>query len=417
MIGAIQDGIYYDKPIGNSFCLMFLKISKSVHSSDLATDLSELWKLYDDLKNGKIKDLDTHIDHHHHGNLSVLLGYGSKIFDGIVSGVKKKKPNDLIYEKGFRGPNISGGEPIAFGSGINFSKDIVKNHAIEDHIIIQFIADAEMFTNRAIVETWKHINKRQRPILNISTFYTGFKRIDQRGWLGFHESISNIPKQEREKVIAINKSLSDQDNWLINGTYLAFINFIIDLQKWEKLSLSEQEIVIGRKKITGCPVIGFDNNGTPISDPNCPVPGTSEVLEYGNEEFREYKPIEEKKFTYFNNYKSLSKSHIHRVRKSDNNAPADFRSLRIFRQGFEFLEPFEKSPGFRVGLNFVSFQNKPQNIMKMLTLPHWLGRSVNTNYYGKVSGLEAFISARAAGIFFVPPFSKTESFPGSGMFS
>jgi hypothetical protein len=68
-------------------------------------------------------------------------------------------------------------------------------------------------------------------------------------------------------------------------------------------------------------------------------------------------------------------------------------------------------------LNFVSFQNKPQNIMKMLTLPHWLGKSVNTNYYGKVSGLEAFISAKAAGIFFVPPFSKSESFPGSGMFS
>jgi hypothetical protein len=52
-----------------------------------------------------------------------------------------------------------------------------------------------------------------------------------------------------------------------------------------------------------------------------------------------------------------------------------------------------------------------------LTLPHWLGRSVNTDYYGKVSGLESFISARAAGIFLVPPFIKNESFPGSVIFT
>ena len=58
MAGNMQDGIYYDRPLGNSFCLMFLKISRSVHSSDLAKELSELWKLYDELKRGKVKDLD-----------------------------------------------------------------------------------------------------------------------------------------------------------------------------------------------------------------------------------------------------------------------------------------------------------------------------------------------------------------------
>ena len=417
MVGTIQEGIHYNTPTGNSFCLIFLKISKPIHASDLSIELSELWKIYMDLKIGKINDLDIHTDQYYSGNLSVLLGYGPKIFDGIVSGIKKKKPIDLVNEKGFRGPNISGGQPIASGSGINFSKDIVKNHAVEDHIIIQFIANAEMFTNRAIVETWKHINKRQKPILDISTFYSGFQRVDHRGWLGFHESISNIPIEEREKIIAINNSVSDQDNWLINGTYMAYINFIVDLQKWEKLSISEQEIVIGRKKTTGCPVIGLDKNGNPINDPDCPVPGTNEVLEYGNEKFREFRPIEKKMSHDFNKYKSLSKSHIHRVRKLNDNTNTNFSSLRIFRQGFEFLKPFEKYPGFQAGLNFISFQNKPQTIMKMLTLPHWLGRSVETNYYGKISGLEAFISARTAGIFIVPPFSESESFPGSIMFS
>ena len=31
--------------------------------------------------------------------------------------------------KGFQGPNIRGGDPIIYGSSLNFSKDIVKNHA------------------------------------------------------------------------------------------------------------------------------------------------------------------------------------------------------------------------------------------------------------------------------------------------
>ena len=417
-MGNIQDGIYYNKPVGNSFCLLFLKISKSVHTSDFAKDLSELWKVYEGLKVGKLNDLDIQTNHHTHGNLSVLIGYGPKLFDGIVLGLKKKKPTDLIHEKGFRGPNISSGEAIAFGSGINFSRDIIKNHAPENHIIIQFIADFEMVTNLAIVETWKFIKKRQSPILKISNFYTGFKRSDQRGWLGFHEGISNIPKKDREDVIAIkNTSVPNQDKWLENGTYMAFIRFIIDLEKWETLSLHEQEIVIGRKKTTGCPLIGFDKNGNPIGDPDCPIPETNEVIENGNEKFREHKPADEKNIPSPGMYKSLSKSHIYKVHKSDNHRSEDFKSFRIFRQGFEFLESYEKYPGFRAGLNFVSFQNKPQNIMKILTLPHWLGRSANTNYYGKVSGLESFISARAAGIFLVPPSIKNESFPGSVMFS
>jgi deferrochelatase/peroxidase EfeB len=79
------------------------------------------------------------------------------------------------------------------------------------------------------------------------------------------------------------------------------------------------------------------------------------------------------------------------------------------------LEPIDKPPGFQVGLNFVSFQNRPQKIMKMLTSQGWLGRSM-TDEYKKINGLEKYISARAAGIFLIPPINKNELFPGSIMF-
>lgn len=70
MVGSIQDRIYYNRTLDNSsFCLTFLKISRPVNSSDLAKELSELWKIYDELKKGKVKDLDTDYNHSHHGNL------------------------------------------------------------------------------------------------------------------------------------------------------------------------------------------------------------------------------------------------------------------------------------------------------------------------------------------------------------
>ena len=57
---------------------------------------------------------------------------------------------------------------------------------------------------------------------------------------------------------------------------------------------------------------------------------------------------------------------------------SDVTSFRIFRQGYPYLEPHSTEP-FRVGLNFVSFQNSPERLIGMLTSDGWLGR---TNFGG-----------------------------------
>ena len=76
----------------------------------------------------------------------------------------------------------------------------------------------------------------------------------------------------------------------------------------------------------------------------------------------------------------------------------------------------EKNPGFQAGLNFISFQNNPEKLIKILTLQQWLGKLVNVKYYKNIKALEAFNSARAAGIFLIPPLNQNELFPGSIMF-
>ena len=70
-------------------------------------------------------------------------------------------------------------------------------------------------------------------------------------------------------------------------------------------------------------------------------------------------------------------------------------------------------PGFRAGLNFVSFQDTPSRLLKMLTQGSWLG---GTNFGGDEQGhpeLASLLSVYGAGVYFVPPVVAGEPFPGA----
>jgi deferrochelatase/peroxidase EfeB len=111
----------------------------------------------------------------------------------------------------------------------------------------------------------------------------------------------------------------------------------------------------------------------------------------------------------------LNQSHIGRTRHIDQIDSDDPVSRRIYRQGFEFIEPLSKASEntFRVGLNFVSFQNDPSRLLFMLTDSNWLG---NANFGGDIQDTASnqLLSVQATGIFFVPP--KENLFPGSSLF-
>ena len=145
----------------------------------------------------------------------------------------------------------------------------------------------------------------------------------------------------------------------------------LDLQFWRSLDKEIQEILVGRDKVTGCPLIGVDRDNHPIKDTRCPVRGTFEVVEKGNESFREHP-----KYGIRTSYgvlpnKSLEFSHIGRTNKVDRISPATNQSYRIYRQGFDFLEPHTSNPFLRLGLNFVSFQNRTHKLINMLSSPNF----------------------------------------------
>jgi deferrochelatase/peroxidase EfeB len=402
------------------FAIAFLRIANSLTSSEIVEYLRGLWKMYSDLKKGVVGDLPGH--RVPSGGLSVLLSYGQNIFR--IPGITKKIPRDL-REKQFREP-ISG-EPILDGSGVKYSFEEPRNLGITEHIAVQFISTSQLATYRAVVETWKYI-ARIKPSnggINLTTFFTGFRRDDGRSWLGFHDEISNMKSsRERRKAIVIDSVKNDlvhQDFWTSGGTYLAFLRIEINLSTWEQIERRDQDILIGRDKLTGIPIVGIDKNGNPIRRPN--TPPFSEIRSF-DKKFHEHpnyfkKPsVNTSKETRIDLDKSirlLSQSHIGRTRHIDHIKSEDPASRRIFRQGFEFIEPsyYDSSKPLRLGLNFISFQNDPTRLLFILTDPNWLGNS-NFAGTGKIPGMKDFLTVQACGIFFVPPTEKP--FPGASMF-
>ena len=413
MSSRLQEGIYYraKPPIGSSFCVLSLRASTS-RIEDIGRTIREIWDHLIHLKKGITVDLKIDSRHRKIGNLTVLLAYSSKFFE--LPGSKKTRPSSFSDSWNFRPPAPDGGGPIAEGSGMTYSPRTFENHLLNDHLLFQFIADGEFYTKRACVEVWKALHKFEKKTghsnLRIMGMYPGFQRPDRRNWLGFHDGVSNLKSHERLHVISVDsRYLNGRDKWTAEGTYLAFMRTGLDLEKWEDIPVTLQEISIGREKLTGCPLIRVDKNKNPIKDSRCPVPGTSEVLDRGNEYFREHPP-----YGIRTEDRILEQSHIGSTRPIDRIPAWDKRSMLIFRQGFEFLISSKESPGFVAGLNFVSFQNTPERLFSALTYRHKLAQK-NSELVTTAPNLENFMSVFAAGIFFVPPFARNEPFPGANI--
>jgi len=406
--GKLQEGIYHApgaRP-GKFFNILFLRASPGLNARQVGEAFGKLWQMYQDLKNGKLRDLPG--QSLPAGDLTVLVGYGANVFK--LPDIQRQLPNHIKDFGAFRSPLPTGGGPLLIGSGLRYADDVKTNPATEE-IAVQFIAETQLAVNRPVVETWKALQNMSDPAtgaapLLLTAFYGGFQRDDGRSWIDFHDGISNMKSSERSGAITI-KPRPPEEQWIEGGTYLAFLRIAINLTVWQKLNRQQQELLVGRNKLTGCPLISLDSEGNPVTKTGCPVTGSMDVLSPGNEAFFEPDTVSET---------ILQQSHVQRA--NHHLTPvSDRSSLRIFRQGYEFLEPLGSAPGFLTGLNFVSFQDTPERLLRMLTQQTWLG---STNFGGdlknQLPGMDRFLSIRAAAIFLIPPVVDGELFPGASIF-
>jgi deferrochelatase/peroxidase EfeB len=271
----------------------------------------------------------------------------------------------------------------------------------EADLALQFIAETELAVNRAVAEVWKSIEDHCLP-LRIVTFHGGFNCDDQRSWLGFQDGISNIERSERRKVIEV---LDQGPQWMQGGTYMAFLRLAIDLAAWRSLSRAYQEILVGRDKMSGCPLEAVAQRAMPVPLQGYPLgsnlPRSPQYIDPPPPHMSQH---------------LLMASHIHRANLNRNLPAGDSRSHRIFRQGYEFLDPGAAGQ-LRFGLNFVSFQCSLGHLKHILTSDVWLGK---VNFGGHTNPDEggppplSFLSVLAGGFYAIPP--KGDPFPGADIF-
>jgi deferrochelatase/peroxidase EfeB len=331
-----------------------------------------------------------------------LLGFGRNAFG--LGGVASPRPRGLADEYLFRSALAGGGGPLLRGSGLSYASDVSANMATE-HVCVQVIADSKLAVDRAIVETWKALADMASPALSVTTFYLGAQRNDHRSWIDFHDGLSNLRSEDREAVIAIGSG-ADED-WAVGGTYLAFLRLAIDLGGWRRLSRVEQELAVGRDKLTGCPITGVGEDGMLQHDAGCPVTGTQIWETVNDARFAEPPEVEDPR---------VRASHVQRANHHQRPA-SDAGTRRIFRQGYDFLEWADAPPGFRAGLNFVSFQDTPGRLLSMLTAGGWLGAANFGGDEARLPELASLLSVYGAGVYFVPPAAGDgEAFPGAAAF-
>jgi deferrochelatase/peroxidase EfeB len=403
-----------------TFAILFLRVAEGRTSIEIGKSLKNLWNMYKRLQKGKVAGLPNTVLPT--GGLTVVVAYAPNIFK--FPNIRKNLPNDLRGRQFL--PPGDGGKPILNGAGIKYALDIHENVGISEHIVFQFISNTQLATYRAVVETMKHLDSTDpnNRTLYLTKFYTGFQRDDSRSWLGFHDGVSNMKSaKEREDAIRVDiasNKLEHSDYWTRGGTYLAFLRIEIDLSIWERIDRKSQELIVGRNKLTGYPLIGVDRKGNPVSNQGSQTHQRS-MMRHKFEDHPDYfkKPV----VTNQNlnsldteaSIRILSQSHIGRTRHIDKIESKEVTSRRIFRQTFEFLEPVpgNTSKTLRTGLNFVSFQNDPGRLFFILTDPNWMG---NVSFGGNpnIKAIDKLFSVLAAGVFFVPRVGRP--FPGANIF-
>jgi len=255
--------------------------------------------------------------------------------------------------------------------------------------------------NAAAVELWKVVGDKALPLSIVASF-SGFARLDGRGWLEFHDGVSNLQTDDRAAAIVA----SGDPAWMAGGTYLAFLRLAVDLAAWRRLPRADQELLVGRDKRSGAPLVGVKRDAKghvePVAAPSPEEVGAALSAEHIDPP-QTTDPL-------------LEASHIHRANqhRASGSAPG---GLRMFRQGYDFLDALGRD-GPVLGLNFVSFQRDLAVVQHLLHLPGWLG---DVNFGGRAdqeAGEPAavrFISLVAGGLYAVPP--RDAPFPGASLFA
>ena len=389
----LQPGIYLgsgEKP-GRCYRLVLLDVRTGTPPDRAAAAIALVWKTLQDLRRGVVPDLqptraaDRAPEHDDSEKLTCLLGLGASLFAKYPA---IKRPPRLLK---------LGPEPFP---SLRWVPEAERRPGEAD-LAVQLIAETDLAVERALVEMWMVLDATSP--LQLVASHGGFNRRDDgRSWLGFYDGLSNIAAEERPAVVT---AVGGDPAWMDGGTYMGMLRLDLDLRKWRGLSREQQEVIVGRDKLSGCPLERIDPPLTPVVAPGCPVvrQGRAPATFINPAPPPVRQPL-------------LRESHMHRA-NPNRGQPGRRENNRIFRQGYEFVETLAGGR-LRLGVNFVSYQSDLASLTNILVTPGWLG---DVEFGGSADAppgvpepVRGLVRVIAGGYYAVPP--DATPFPGANVF-
>jgi deferrochelatase/peroxidase EfeB len=398
---VLQEGIFFRQGERPPPCyrVALLNVRAGAPRDGAAGAVERLWSMLGELeRNGVVRDLLGRPEEPPApvpaGTFTSLIGFGASLFDPDRKTplTDRERPPRLFSLRSLP-------EPFAT---IPWLTEPADNRGEAD-IALQFLGLNELAVTRPVVETWKLIVDEDLPLEPIGSF-GGLQRDDRRSWIDFHDGLSNLRSSQRLVAIEAGR----EPAWMARGTYMALLRLAVDLPAWRRLTREQQEAVVGRDKLSGCPLERVEvTDGTlqPVLMPGCSADDSASPEERSR--FEDPPDVHDA---------IVGSAHIHRANQN-RGAPDIPANQRMYRQGYEFFDSIGPE-GPVLGLNFVSFQRELDRLLKILETPGWLG---DVNFGGRSSATapepEPIVLMRliAGGFYAVPP--RGDPFPGAALFA
>lgn len=272
--------------------------------------------------------------------LTVTVAVGASLFDGRY-GLASRKPVQLKIMDPFEHDALNPGE-------------------IHGDLLIQTCANHRDVLIHAFMDFMSHTAGALRPRWRVEAFIPPPRPSGTpRDMLGFRDGIANPDTNNAQQM---NQQVWVQPGgkepaWAAGGTYqvIRIVRFFVP--EWNKVPVTQQERIIGRRKVTGAPLYGTDQNQDPV---------------YNNDPQGFVTPLD---------------SHI---RLANPQTPETAATSKILRRSYQYDRTPDPAGDVNIGHTFCCYQQELDTYIAMQTR---LEKEL----------LVPFISPRGGGYFFTLP--------------